>query len=176
MNNTITPQHKIGETVAYHLLPGVAILAAYLLVTPLLRRLGLPSMMSLWLICLLVLVPLELGILYWQGKKRNGKFSLEGHRAQPRKNTGMAIRPVDVRRAGRGRTVLCPVRRAGRHSPKTLCLAAGLVLLQQRGLERVQQRHPVRQLAGDFPRHGQSSPLTWRNSTSAASCSRAWPG
>jgi membrane protease YdiL (CAAX protease family) len=33
--------------------------------------------MSLWLVCLLVLVPLEMGILYWQGKKRNCKFSLE---------------------------------------------------------------------------------------------------
>jgi uncharacterized protein len=76
--NTATPQHQIGETVAYHLLPGIVIVAAYVLITPLLRRLGLPSAMSLWLICLVVLVPLELGILYWQGKKRNGRFSLEG--------------------------------------------------------------------------------------------------
>ncbi len=71
-------QHSLGETISYHLLPGVAILAGYVLTTPFLRRAGLPSVMSLWLICLLVLVPLELGILYWQGKKRNGKFSLEG--------------------------------------------------------------------------------------------------
>ncbi len=35
-------------------------------------------MMTLWLVCLFVLVPLELGILFWQGKKRNGKFSLAG--------------------------------------------------------------------------------------------------
>ena len=73
-----TSQHKLGQTIAYHLLPGLLILAAYLLLTPFLRKLGLPSSMSLWIICLLVLVPLELGILYWQGKKRNGKFSLEG--------------------------------------------------------------------------------------------------
>jgi membrane protease YdiL (CAAX protease family) len=78
MNETFPPQHKIGETVAFHLLPGIVIVAAYLLITPFLRGLGLPSAMSLWLICLFVLVPLELGILYWQGKKRNGKFSLEG--------------------------------------------------------------------------------------------------
>ena len=78
MNETIPPQHKLGETILYHLLPGVVILAVYLLVTPYLRRAGLPSAMSLWLICLVVLVPLELGILYWLGKKRNGKYSLEG--------------------------------------------------------------------------------------------------
>lgn len=78
MDETHIPQHRLGTTIAYHLLPGVVIVAAYFLVTPFLRRLGLPSAMSLWLICLLALVPLELGILYWQGKKRNSKFSLEG--------------------------------------------------------------------------------------------------
>lgn len=78
MNETQTSQHSIGTTVAFHLLPGLVILAAYILITPFLRKLGLPSVMSLWLVCLLVLVPLEMGILYWQGKKRNGRFSLEG--------------------------------------------------------------------------------------------------
>ena len=78
MDETQIPQHRLVTTIAYHLLPGLVILAAYFLITPFLRRLGLPSMMVLWLICLVVLVPLELGILYWQGKKRNGKFSLEG--------------------------------------------------------------------------------------------------
>ena len=78
MNESQISQHSIGTTVAFHLLPGLAILAAYILITPFLRTLGLPSVMSLWLVCLLVLVPLEMGILYWQGKKRNGKFSLEG--------------------------------------------------------------------------------------------------
>lgn len=78
MNESHISQHSLGTTVAYHLTPGVAILVVYMLVTPFLRKLGLPSVMALWLMCLLVLVPLELGILYWQGKKRNGKFSLEG--------------------------------------------------------------------------------------------------
>lgn len=78
MNEGHISQHGIGKTIAFHLLPGIAILAAFMLITPILRKLGLPSMMSIWLVCLLVLVPLELGILYWHGKKRNGKFSLEG--------------------------------------------------------------------------------------------------
>jgi len=78
MESIETSQHRVNTTIAYHLLPGLVILAAYLLITPFLRGLGLPSSMALWLVCLLVLAPLELGILYWQGKKRNGKFSLAG--------------------------------------------------------------------------------------------------
>lgn len=78
MDRTHVEQHSLRTTIAFHLLPGVVILAVYLLVTPFLRKLGLPSMMSLWLISLLILIPLELGILYWQGKKQNGRLSLEG--------------------------------------------------------------------------------------------------
>ncbi len=78
MENHQTPQHRLGTTITYHLLPGLIILIAYVLMAPTLRRAGVPSMMTLWLVCLFVLVPLELGILFWQGKKRNGKFSLAG--------------------------------------------------------------------------------------------------
>ena len=78
MNENNISQHSLAETIAYHLLPGVVILAGYVLVTPFLRNAGLPSAMGISLIVLLVLIPLELGILYWQGKKRNGKFLLEG--------------------------------------------------------------------------------------------------
>ena len=78
MNENTISQHSLAETIAYHLLPGVVILAGYVLITPFLRNAGLPSAMGISLIVLLVLIPLELGILYWQGKMRNGKFSLEG--------------------------------------------------------------------------------------------------
>lgn len=71
-------QHNFGETIAYHLLPGLAIITGYALITPYLRKMGLPSAMGISLVVLFVLVPLELGILFWQGKKRNGKYSLEG--------------------------------------------------------------------------------------------------
>jgi membrane protease YdiL (CAAX protease family) len=71
-------QHSLGLTIAYHLLPGVVIVAGYALITPFLRNAGLPSAIGISLAVLLVLVPMELGILFWQGKKRNGRFSLEG--------------------------------------------------------------------------------------------------
>jgi uncharacterized protein len=78
MKNTDFSQHTLGETIAYHLLPGIAILAGYVLITPFIRDAGLPSAIGISLAVLFVLVPLELGILFWQGRKRNGKFSLEG--------------------------------------------------------------------------------------------------
>lgn len=78
MNDKSIPQHSLGATIAYHLLPGVAIVAGYTLITPFIRRAGLPSAIGISLAVLFVLVPLELGILFWQGKKRNGRFSLEG--------------------------------------------------------------------------------------------------
>ena len=76
--NTDIRQHSLGESLAYHLLPGVAIIAGYVLITPFIRRAGLPSAIGISLAVLFVLVPLELGILFWHGKKRNGIFSLEG--------------------------------------------------------------------------------------------------
>lgn len=53
-------------------------MVGYILITPFIREAGLPWAIGISLAVLFVLVPLELGILYWQGKKRNGKFSLEG--------------------------------------------------------------------------------------------------
>lgn len=78
MDEKQVSQHSLGLTIAYHLLPGVAIVVGYALITPFLRNAGLPSAIGISLAVLLVLVPLELGILFWQGKKRNGRFSLEG--------------------------------------------------------------------------------------------------
>ena len=78
MNEKQHPPHSLGETISYHLLPGVAILAGYVLITPFVRSAGFPSAVGISLVVLFVLVPLELGILFWHGKKRNGRFSLDG--------------------------------------------------------------------------------------------------
>lgn len=56
----------------------MAIVIGYVFITPFVRRMGLPSAIGISLAVLLVLVPLESGILLWQGKKRNGRFSLDG--------------------------------------------------------------------------------------------------
>lgn len=78
MDEKQVSQHSLGLTIAYHLLPGVVIIAGYILITPWVRSAGFPSAIGISLAVLLVLVPLELGLLFWQGKKRNGRFSLEG--------------------------------------------------------------------------------------------------
>ena len=68
--------HSLIESLIYHLLPGVLIGAIYYLITPTIQAAGYPSVMALTLTAIIVLIPVELGVLLWQGKRRNGKFSL----------------------------------------------------------------------------------------------------
>ena len=49
-------QHSLGKSIAYHLLPGVVILAGYVLITPFIRKAGLPSAIGISLAVLFVLV------------------------------------------------------------------------------------------------------------------------
>lgn len=69
-------QHSLGRSIFLHLMPGVIITAAYTLLAPVLLARGLPNLLTLSLVALLVLVPLELGILYRAGLRRSGRLSL----------------------------------------------------------------------------------------------------
>lgn len=71
-------QHTLVESVLYHLVPGILIGVGYLLIAPLTLKSGYPSVMALVLAAILVLIPLELGLLLWFGKRRNGTWSLKG--------------------------------------------------------------------------------------------------
>jgi len=71
-------KHSLFETVLYHLVPGFLIGAVYFLIVPTIRAAGYPSVMALILTAIFVLVPVELGILFWLGKRRNGTLSLAG--------------------------------------------------------------------------------------------------
>ena len=71
-------QHSIVQSTGLHLLPGVLILAFYIITAPLVRKLGFPSLFALSLAALVVLIPFEFGYLLYQGKKRNGRLSLKG--------------------------------------------------------------------------------------------------
>lgn len=73
-----TQQHSIVQSIGLHLLPGVLILVFYAITVPLVRRLGFPSMFALNLAGLLILIPFELGYLFFQGKKKNSRLSLKG--------------------------------------------------------------------------------------------------
>jgi membrane protease YdiL (CAAX protease family) len=60
------------------LLPGALATIIFIIAAPLLNSLGYPSNFAFLLAGLFVLVPFELGFLFYQGKKRNGTLSLDG--------------------------------------------------------------------------------------------------
>lgn len=64
-------QHSVAQTVVLHLLPGVLMVAFYVLAAPLVRSLGFPSLMAIYLAILFVLIPFELGYLFYRAR-RNG--------------------------------------------------------------------------------------------------------
>jgi uncharacterized protein len=70
--------HSIGKTLVLHLLPGALITLFIFLALPVVMRWGFPAPFALALAILLVLIPFELGVLFYEGRKRNGRFSLEG--------------------------------------------------------------------------------------------------
>ncbi len=74
----ISDQHPLDRSVLLHLLPGALITLFFALVAPVARSFGLPSLFAIFLAIMFVLIPFELGYLLWQGKKRNGRLSLEG--------------------------------------------------------------------------------------------------
>lgn len=69
---------SLGKALVLHLLPGALITAFVFLTAPALIGLGFPPILSLYLGILLILIPFELGFLFYQGSKRNGHVPLEG--------------------------------------------------------------------------------------------------
>ncbi len=74
----LADRHSLPLSIALHLVPGLLIVAAYLLIgEPFVTAIGYPSFAG-WAIALcLILLPLLLGLI-WLGRKRNGHFSLHG--------------------------------------------------------------------------------------------------
>ena len=70
--------HSLFRTTTLSLIPGILILLFLVLFAPPANRLGLSSTFVLFVAIALVLVPVELGYLLFQGKKLNGRFSLKG--------------------------------------------------------------------------------------------------
>ena len=70
--------HSVWQSILLHLLPGILILVFYVLAVPIVENLGLPRRFASLFGVFLVLIPFQLGVLFYEGKKRNGKFSLRG--------------------------------------------------------------------------------------------------
>jgi membrane protease YdiL (CAAX protease family) len=78
VEHTAVQQHSVGQSIVLHLLPGVLILAFFVIAAPLLDNLGAPSFLALLLAIAFVLIPFELGYLLYQGKQSDGELSLRG--------------------------------------------------------------------------------------------------
>ena len=67
-------QHSIAHSVVLHLLPGALITGFYIGVAPVVRDLGFPSLMALYLAIVVVLIPFELGYLLYRARKEGGSL------------------------------------------------------------------------------------------------------
>jgi len=76
--DAVIDQHSIGQSLLLHLLPGVLIGTSYFVFISTFTNLGYPSIMSLMVSVLIVLVPFEFGYLLYQGYKKNKKLLLKG--------------------------------------------------------------------------------------------------
>lgn len=66
------------KTVFLHLFPGLLALVVFTLIARPVESMGYPSIMP-WLISVsLTIIPFELGYLYYEGRRRNGRPSLDG--------------------------------------------------------------------------------------------------
>lgn len=73
-----TEQHGLGRSILLHLIPGVLITAFFAIAAQPIIEAGYPALVALMLGILFVLIPVELGYLLYQGRKRNSRNSLEG--------------------------------------------------------------------------------------------------
>lgn len=78
MQQDLIEKHSTVQSVILHLLPGILVGAFYFLARQPVANMGYPSIFALLLAIALVLIPVELGYLFYQGKKKTGRFSLRG--------------------------------------------------------------------------------------------------
>lgn len=70
-------KHTLFQSILLHLLPGFIIVLVYILIAPYFTGLGYPVIMALCFAIPLALIPSELFILFWVGRKINGRLSLK---------------------------------------------------------------------------------------------------
>jgi len=71
-------KHSTTQSVILHLLPGILVGCFYFLARQPVANMGYPSIFALLLAFAFILIPVELGYLYYQGKKKTGRFTLQG--------------------------------------------------------------------------------------------------
>lgn len=74
-----SPQRfSLAQTLFFHFIPGIMITLVYVTLAWLTAPLGWPPSLALLLTWLMVGIPVLVGILFFQGRQRNGTLSLEG--------------------------------------------------------------------------------------------------
>src|SRR5919107_6021133 len=68
-SGAIYEQHSVARTLVLHLLPGALVLVFFVAVAPLVRAIGFPPVMAVYLASVFVIVPFELGYLIYQARK-----------------------------------------------------------------------------------------------------------
>ena len=71
-------KHSTTQSVILHLLPGILVGCFYFLARQPVANMGYPSIFALLLAFAFILIPVELGYLLYQGKKKTGRFTLQG--------------------------------------------------------------------------------------------------
>jgi membrane protease YdiL (CAAX protease family) len=71
-------KHSMTQSIILHLLPGILVGCFYLLIRQPVVNMGYPSIIALILAFAFILIPVELGTLLYQGKKKTGRFTLRG--------------------------------------------------------------------------------------------------
>lgn len=71
-------QHSIGHSALLHLLPGAFIVVLFVTTTPLAMQAGFPPMLAMAVAGIGGGLAFQMGHLFWQGKQRTQKWSLQG--------------------------------------------------------------------------------------------------
>ena len=79
-DDTVTeyPQHKLAKSILLHILPGILVTIVFILLQTVFASSSYPSLLAFLLAVLFVDIPVMLGIMLFEGKKLNGRFSLDG--------------------------------------------------------------------------------------------------
>jgi membrane protease YdiL (CAAX protease family) len=70
-------QHSLGKFLTLHLLPGAAGTLAYIILAPIFIQNRYPAILALLVAVATVILPIELGILFYQARKTSGTLSLK---------------------------------------------------------------------------------------------------
>ncbi|MFZ0039245.1 MAG: CPBP family intramembrane glutamic endopeptidase [Candidatus Acidiferrales bacterium] len=72
------PQQGLARSIALHLIPGAVATAIYVACLPAVTSAGYPALAALLIASVVGLAPIELGLLFFEGKRKNSRWSLDG--------------------------------------------------------------------------------------------------